>query len=659
MAASTLPLLIYALLLVTALLLPFFIHKPQSSPLPDPNWLAILLVGGAIVLTLLRGELLVAGTVLLVVSSLGHGLRSLAGAVAASLLLAAATWWLNEVEISSTQQLIAAGTCLSLGLLVRSCRFELLAGGNTVPANPGLASRGEIVTLAGLLLAGLVAGLLTGATNATASATMAWHHWGAYLSPVLPMLAGGVPFRDFPVQYGMGPTLLLSAACGIGDCWRGLYVVTICANALYLATCGWSALLLTRTMDRGSRLLAIGALACAILLWAGYPVDWGGPIMTPSVGGLRFLPLAALTALILSAERPGRQESEAPLPCIIALTGHALWLLGLAWSPEAGFFATLLWWPWLALRRVDAAGSSTATLAVLLRGGVLGVAAVLAGYGALAIVFRLIFGDWVSLGDFLLYVSYPPGRLAVNALGAIWFAAALLLQAFLTLASTSNSSERRSLFACLLAALAAGSYYLSRSHDNNVLNLLPFLILLLLAAQRALPGELGSGFLRASLAGMIALTASIHFHAWTVLPGASSLGGLQIGPAALTNRFAPAPGPVPPLVAADAARALADLRRNTGEAVLLFDDKMVMPAADPAASWTGVNNGANFAPLPPEVIRHYVRQGAKQFARPGWLVVTNRDAGYLLGLFAAAYDASERRSYGSYIAYRLVPRNAR
>ena len=59
MAASTLPLLIYALLLVTALLLPFFIHKPQSSPLPDPNWLAILLVGGAIVLTLLRGELLV------------------------------------------------------------------------------------------------------------------------------------------------------------------------------------------------------------------------------------------------------------------------------------------------------------------------------------------------------------------------------------------------------------------------------------------------------------------------------------------------------------------------------------------------------------------------------------------------------------------------
>jgi hypothetical protein len=47
------------------------------------------------------------------------------------------------------------------------------------------------------------------------------------------MIAGGVPFRDFPVQYGIGPTLLISAMSN-GDLWFGTYLGTVLANALYL-----------------------------------------------------------------------------------------------------------------------------------------------------------------------------------------------------------------------------------------------------------------------------------------------------------------------------------------------------------------------------------------------------------------------------------------
>ncbi|MEO6717311.1 MAG: hypothetical protein ABIM50_08710, partial [Novosphingobium sp.] len=472
MAANALPLLIYALLLAVALPLPFFTTNQPATGERDPRRLAILVTGIAIVLTFLRGGLEVWGAVLLVLSTLGYGLRSLAGALSAALLFAGAIWWFGENPIPPSQHWLAAGACLAIALLARRCRFYPLAD----PANRVTARDLAIPPL--LLIAGLVAGLLTGATNAQGPATMAWHHWGAYVSPVLPLLTGGVPFRDFPVQYGMGPTLLIASACGIGNCWNGLYVVTVIANALYLAVCGWSVSVLTRNMDRASRWLALAALAAAVLLWCGFPVRWGSPLQTPSVGGVRFLPLAVLTSLILTIEARDAKS----LPRSLTLCGHCVWMVSLAWSPEAAFFASLVWWPWLALRQADLSNTPRTKWLALLRGGLLGLAAVLAGYAALAVMFRAAFGDWVALEGFLIYLRYPPGRMPVFVLGAVWFALAVLLLAYVALARSSAGSARRSLYACLLAALAVATYYLSRSHDNNVLNLLPFLILLMLAS---------------------------------------------------------------------------------------------------------------------------------------------------------------------------------
>lgn len=649
MASNTLPLLIYVLLLAVAVPLPFYAKDQPPADQSDPRWLAILMTGIAIVLTFLRGGLEVAGAILLVLASLGYGLRALAGSLAAALLFAAAIWWFGENPIPASQHWLAASACLALALLARRCRFELLADHRS-----SLGTRALAIPAA-LFVIGLGAGLLTGATNAQGPATMAWHHWGAYVSPAMSLLGGGVPFRDFPVQYGMGPTLMIAGACGIGNCWNGLYAMTLVANALYLAACGWSVTVLTRNMDRASRWLALAALTCTVLLWCGFPVRWGSPLMTPSVGGMRFLPLALLTALVLTAEaRDARLISRG-----LALGGHAIWLVSLAWSSEAAFFASLVWWPWLALRQADAADTPRGKWRALLRGGLIGLAAVLAGYAALAMLFRAVFGDWVSLNDFLLYFRYPPGRMPVFLLGAIWFALGVLLHAFTALAHTSVGSARRSLYACLLAALAVGSYYLSRSHDNNLLNLLPFLVVLMVASHCALPGRFSAGFVRAALAGIVALTSAISFHPWGLLPGSPGVMGLQLGPGALTSRFMPVVGQKAQLVTDDSARALADLRQHTSEAVLLFDEQRVMPTTDPARTWTGVNNAANFTPLPDDVVRDYIRRGALSYRRPGWIVAADSKAAYWLGLFAAAYDVTEQKRYGTSSAYHLVPRTVK
>ena len=653
MTTSALTLLIYALLIAATVPLPFFLNKQQSAAQSDPGWLAILMTGIAIILTILRGGLPFWGAALLVLSSLGYARRSLAGTLTATLLVATMIWWLRWVTVPASQHWLVAGACLALALFARRCRFEPIAA--DPPYQMGLR---DLTIPAVLLIAGLGAGSLTGAMYDQQPAITAWHHWGAYVAPVLPMLAGGVPFRDFPVQYGMGPALLIGGTCGIGNCWTGLYTVTVAANALYLAVCGWSVTVLTRNLDRASRGLALAALVSAVLLWCGNPSHWGSPLMTPSVEGLRFLPLAILTALILTVEarfaKPGAGPD--PIPRSLALSGHGIWLLSLAWSPETAFFATLLWWPWLALRQADAAPTPGKKLLALLRGGLNGLVAVLGGYAVLALLFRAAFGDWVVLEDFLLYLRYPPGPTRIYPLGTIWLALFVLLLAYMALARTNAGSSRRSLYACLLAALAVASYFVSRSHDNNLLNLLPFLILLMLASHYALPGRFSAGFLRAAFAGIIALTSAIAFHPWGVLPGSPSLLGLQLGSGALTARFAPVPGQKQPLVANDAATALADLRQHTSEAVLLFDKQNVMPTSDPARTWTGVNNAANFTSIPDKVAREYIRRGALIYHRSGWIVAADSEAAHWLDLFGSAYDVTEQKRYGDYSAYHLVPR---
>lgn len=43
---------------------------------------------------------------------------------------------------------------------------------------------------------------------------------------------GGVPYRDFPIQYGLGSTVVLAASCG-QDCWRGMYETTVAAKVRF------------------------------------------------------------------------------------------------------------------------------------------------------------------------------------------------------------------------------------------------------------------------------------------------------------------------------------------------------------------------------------------------------------------------------------------
>jgi len=211
--------------------------------------------------------------------------------------------------------------------------------------------------------------LSLGQFNSPNGFSFIWHHWGAYVAPVQAMYSGGIPFKDFPVQYGMGPTLLI-AAFGFNDFWHGVYYATAWANGLYFLTLSLCLYFILHEMQRGYILLALFAMSCAVLIWAGLPSEQLGFMVMPSRGGMRYLPLALLVLYILYHEHmsvPGKW------------LGYYIWFFNLAWSPESGIYATIVWCPYSALCAAQACAVKTPAhiaLAVARSGVVaLGVAA--------------------------------------------------------------------------------------------------------------------------------------------------------------------------------------------------------------------------------------------------------------------------------------------
>jgi hypothetical protein len=635
--SQLLPDLTYLAILLIALLTPFVSWgAPEKA---RERWVVAAIVGSAGLLTIARHGTIAVVILALVLAVLRSRLRPLLGAIAAILLFVPVAWW----GPGPVGKIAAAG----LFILVGVGATYLSRRDAETNAESGVPKLLGPMALA--LLVGVGVGLLTGPLGSRDLIYYAWHHWGAYLAPVEAWLAGGLPYRDFPVQYGIGPTALLAATCG-NDCWRGIYWTTVAANALYFAVLAGCVILLTARSSRGARWLALAALWCATFIWTAFPVDVGSTVMTPSVAGLRFLPIAALLLHILVAEHSGRRRDW---------IGHAIWLTDLFWSPEGAFFGTLVWWPYLAMR--DAAGAENARdrWIALLRGAIRGLIAFAAGTAVLALFILLLSAGAARPSDFLAYILHPPGPLPINPVGTVWLALAAILLAGNALIGAGRSAQGRSLYACLLGFLAAGTYYLSRSHDNNILNLFPLLLILLLASVRLETSadaqvSFSQSFVRTVLMAMIAFVPTAGWMSWADAAASGRL--LDIGPDRLVAHFTPSVGSQPQILPDDALQGLSYLRaHNAGAVVLLHKDRLI-PSHPAGEDWTGVNSLANFEPLPPAMIKRFVCRGALAYRRPGWLLLDQRDYGSWLALFEAGYEVRRQVGFGSYRAYYLVPR---
>jgi hypothetical protein len=498
-------------------------------------------------------------------------------------------------------------------------------------------------------------------TDSNAFLTL-WHHWGAYVGPAELLLSGATIFHDFPVQYGLGPTALIASSCA-NDCWRGMYFITGFTTLAFSVLIAVLALALSR--NRWTERLAILALCLVTLFfWIAYPPSLSSPVTTPSVSGLRFLPAMLLITYLFFA----KHIEYSKLGMLIA---HGLWVFGALWSPESAFYVTFVWWPYyLFIQRVQGGflsrvkGFANSAMRLL----VIGVGLVI----VFNIVFRIIYNQAPSLYGFLAYALNPPGPMPINPHGAVWFFLFVTIIGVGTLLHlwhrTGDTLSFRRGFLVQLLSYGAFSYFLGRSHDNNLLNILPFMLLVLLHAISTSSGKI---FHRVSVvlsATLLSWLPLFGWQAWSeslmegrVLTFDSKLmlNSMSFSNPDTTSKIADRFARYKMVSGSpqDAGRAIEFIRKSYGEPVTVLDSSMNLVRSKPTAAWSAIHGPANFPYIPSQRRREFLSATATSLNRSGWLIVDKKfPSDEWLADFDFAYERTNRLEFGTYYAIRFSPK---
>jgi hypothetical protein len=431
------------------------------------------------------------------------------------------------------------------------------------------------------------------------------HHWGAYIGPALHLRAGLVPFYDVPLQYGLGPTLMIAAACDGTDCWTGTEFVVIGLNLAY------GLLILRMTLatavPRGRiwQYAATAVVFAAVFLWTGIPANGSSALATPSVGGIRFLPVTLVACLLFF----GR-----PAAAAVALVPAVLW------APESAAMSIVVF----GLGETARLGLMRASLR---SGGVLA-----GSYGGLILVHRSIFGVWMDPAAFLEYVLHVPGPLPVNPFSdALLLAVVLGLGGWLMVHVSPDPVTARRDRTVTFLLFATASYWLGRSHPNNICNLAPFLVLV---AFRVLDRPATAASLLPDLTrfGLAASVAALAMSPWRSIP---------YDPRATVD--------IHTIVAdfrslePDIERIREQIANPDGLGIADFGPSFTRHPAEEMV-WTPMDPSSLWFYVPSERRQVYIRRSSARLRRSGWAIF-DADQLFLFDDFRAGYTIAEQHSF--------------
>lgn len=373
-----------------------------AGPYKEPLWISLIL-GMLVVIVLAKGHhyfpwrYVLYGAILGMVGmalSKQDLVRTLPAVLLGLLITAVMPWWLRTDD---QLHLSLSGRQSILMLITTAVSYWMLTRSGTGSDDTPLRRQARMLVYIGFGL-GLVYLVLSTGLSLTSANTTPWHHWGAYIGPAQLVLAGALPLHDIPVQYGLGPTLMLAQGCQ-ANCWTALYWISGLSTLLMTALLGYLALQFNRSKHPLSVLATLSIVLACCLLWTAYPPSLMASLATPSTSGIRFLPGVLVLALLVRHTR--QTECTKPAPA----WGHLAWLACILWSPEAGVHATVLWAPYYVWTRTHGAQTGGARLRFM-RSAIDLVLVLIGGLGLSTLIYRALLGEWPLPSQYVAYLAH-------------------------------------------------------------------------------------------------------------------------------------------------------------------------------------------------------------------------------------------------------------
>jgi hypothetical protein len=307
------------------------------------------------------------------------------------------------------------------------------------------------------------------------------HHWGCYVGPAELIRQGGYLLWNIPSQYGF-LSILSIAVAPFASCWESFYflqiiILLISATILFIV-------LSSSNSNPIFYFFSIILVLASIFLVPGDVSYLRGVSSYPSVGPYRFLWVYILLFFMVIQYRRNYLDEKREI-----IFGSLIWLLASWWSFESAYYVSLPWFGYLFIKSIRLDESNKLnykrTIHVGLRNFLIPVLFLLASLAILSVFYLL---SLRHLPDFFAYFEHALsfkngfGSMLMKVNGGIgvivfvlFFGACFIFESCVNFRKNQNyisiiSASILSLYSCL-------SYFIGRSHENNLLNLIPIVVM--------------------------------------------------------------------------------------------------------------------------------------------------------------------------------------
>jgi len=487
-----------------------------------------------------------------------------------------------------------------------------------------------------------------------------WHHWGAYIGQAEVIFSGALPLNDIPLQYGLGPALLATAGCKY-NCWIAFYWIVCFATIITTLLIGFIVIKVCKPRSVIETFLFLTIVFFTCLFWTSYQWRIYSPTTFPSVFAIRFLPAIIFLSQLLYIEAAKTKSFYFCIPL------HALWMLCLLWSPDAGIQASILWIPYLIHSRISQESNNHKILSMIFIAIEL-LIVFISGVLIISLVYNQITEEWLNLHEYFRFLFYRPASTEiVNFRGPITFA----ISCFILWAISFKDKEPHwtKMWLIVLLCFANFTYYLSHPHDIVILVLLPYFSVLLLCIYRWSSNDIYKAIsttLLSSLLGWLTL-----FSGWQEVYEnlrseihASQHEFFLEHPKKLIisfNREVTDPLPDESMHSVmrknqsnDVKYALHYIHTKYKEPVETIDRLWLVDSGEKYSPWNALHGPVNFAALPSTVRRQYLLNIARRLDKGGWILYQNdyEFADEFIADYDSVYTRKDLIKFGTYTAIR-------
>ena len=493
-----------------------------------------------------------------------------------------------------------------------------------------------------------------------------WHHWGVYVSSAQMLMEGAVPLDDFPMQYGLGPTLLISLG-GIKNGFASLFYSTFVANSLLIILIATITCKIVKPKNWIQRSFILLFYFIIILVPMSSPGDVNAPNAYPSGNGLRFLPGVIMLFFTIYFRHN------------FFWFGHVLWSASFIWSPEAAIHTTCIWVPLYFWEKLKL--NNDKSLLNFIKIGSRQLSYLILFLAFFAFIYYNIFEEIPDLKVYLTYYLNPVGLHPLNFIG-IFTLLMLITSLWFFLHFKDKNFKIKSLIntrvdSWLVALLCYGnfSYCLGRSADGNLGVMLPYFGMMIFIVYQYTSYK----FIRTLSSGLIA-----SIIAWSFFPGTwqvyeralSRLPSLNSPQDIIyhfdrSSEYVPffyrtKPGEEDFEAILDSKRARDWIHENYNEPVENYDHHLI-DGLEEHQAWNGLHGPANYGFIKSDYRKLFLKRVSKRFKKNGWIIFDNRDKAIFIGPegtiydylndFETVYRKDKHLTFGKFTAIRFTYKN--